>query len=156
MNLEPAKKIIREFEGFSRRSYLCPAGKWTIGYGSTYDINGVPIKENMELFSDSDAEALLNKECEKLAERIADICDPVELKNHELCALVSFAYNVGIGNFKKSTLLRHIQGKFPKKYIVTEFDKWVYAGKKKLPGLVRRREAEKALFLKPVEALVEA
>jgi lysozyme len=71
----------------------------------------------------------------------------VPLSQNQFDALVSFEYNVGYGNFSKSTLLRKLN---LKDYIGAskEFDKWVYANKKKLTGLVKRRKSEKELFLK--------
>ena len=72
-----------------------------------------------------------------------------EINDNQFSALVSFCYNVGPGNLKSSTLLRHVNnGKFPE--AANEFLKWTKAQGKELPGLVKRREAERRLFLTPV------
>lgn len=168
MNLEPAKKIIREFEGCKLVAYMCPAGKWTIGYGSTYYQSGQKVRGGDTLFDPYDAEVLLDEVLKQISQRVKDMCYPVVLNNNQHNALVSFAYNVGLDDdedkipegFGDSTLLKLIHKYSDKtnegnttylKIISNEFPKWIYSKGKKLPGLVRRREAEKALFLTPVD-----
>lgn len=146
MNLEPAKKIIREFEGLRLQSYKCPAGLWTIGYGHTKNVEPKMICDKAA------AESFLDYDIDIVMELINNVPQLRGLNDNQINALVSFIFNIGSSKFIKSTLYKKLIQGLPNE-AAKEFDKWVYAGKKKLPGLVRRREAEKALFLKPVEVL---
>lgn len=143
MNLKPAIKLIKEFEGFRAKAYRCPAGVWTVGYGTTKGvIRGREV-------SKAEAEKLLEQDI--LEERVPVIRDKVDvpLTNNELCALISFVYNVGNGAFARSTLLRKLNGGFTRAQVAEEFKKWNKGGGKVLAGLVRRRTAERELFLTP-------
>jgi lysozyme len=138
------KDLIKSFEGFRSDSYICPAGVPTIGYGTTL-INGLPIPLGISITED-EADLLLE---EDLVVFETDITSNVlvELTQNQFDALVSFVYNVGIGNFKKSTLLKLINaGEFEK--ASNEFPKWNKANKKVLAGLTKRRNAERDLFLR--------
>ncbi len=73
----------------------------------------------------------------------------VNATNNELCALISFSYNLGIGTMAGSTLLARLNGSWPKELVASQFDLFVHSGGHVLLGLVKRREAEKALFLSP-------
>ncbi len=140
--MEKAKRIIKDFEGLSLNAYLCPAGVWTIGYGHTKG-----IKQGMKI-DHATAERLLDVDIVDVARSIRKLVK-VDLNDNQAQALVSFIFNVGAGAFEKSTLLRKLN---KKDYAgaSSEFEKWVYAKGKKLPGLVRRRKAEKDLFNEPV------
>ena len=117
--------IIKKFEGLRLKAYKCPAGVYTIGYGHTENV-----------CADSEISELM-------AQAINDLDLP--LLQCEFDALVSFVFNVGIGNFNKSTLKKLLlQKKFF--YAAKEFDKWVFAGGKKLPGLQNRRNKERKIF----------
>ena len=130
-------EIIKEFEGLQLKAYLCPAGVWTIGYGQT----GPHVYEGM-VITEQQADNMLAESVKKFELGVADAVS-VELKPNEFDALVSFAYNVGLGAFNSSTLLRRLNdGEKPTRVIVEELPKWCMAGGAKLPGLVRRREAE--------------
>jgi lysozyme len=168
MNLEPAKKIIREFEGFKLEAYLCPAGKWTIGYGQTYyPASGLKVLRGDKIIL-SKAESDLELIVKAISQRVKDMCYPVVLNENQHNALVSFAYNVGLDDdedkipegFGDSTLLKKIHWYYDDDFsfttielniIANEFPKWIYSKGKKLDGLVKRRNAEKDLFLKPVD-----
>ena len=132
--------LIKESEGFSATCYRCPAGKWTIGYGHVVRPDDA-IKNKL---SAAQAEILLQQdvaETEQAVNRLVTI----ELNQNQFDALVVFAYNIGIGAFGHSTLLRLLNnGNMTA--VSGEFLRWVYAGGKKLDGLVRRRQAEAALF----------
>lgn len=141
-------ELIKQFEGFSAKPYYCPAGVLTIGYGQT-------IKEGMypNGISQEQATDLLEAYCIDLKKQILDIVK-VPLSVNQLSALISFTYNVGIGAFKTSTLLKQLN----KKYYTDasrEFLKWNQANNKVLAGLTKRREAEKALFDKPNNFFVD-
>ena len=137
--------LIKNFEGLRLKSYLCPAGVPSIGYGSTRHADGDPVRMNDRPITARDADFLLRFTL-KSYEKAVDEAITVPLTQGQFDALVSFAYNVGLGKLKGSTLLRKLnagdlQG------AAAEFDKWVHGGGEVLPGLVKRRAAEKALFL---------
>lgn len=129
--------IIREFEGFRAKAYKCPAGVWTVGFGTTV---GVTSTSTMTL---AQAVSRLEAEVQAFASgvrMIAGTCTQAQFD-----ALVSFAYNCGLTNLKRSTLLRyHLAAKH--KLAQTEFLKWNKGSGKILPGLVRRRAAEAKLY----------
>ena len=129
--------IIKKFEGLRLRAYKCPAGVYTIGYGHTENV--YPDSEISELMADQ----ILRKDLEKFEQTINDLDLP--LLQCEFDSLVSFTFNVGIGNFNKSTLKKLLlQKKFF--YAAKEFDKWVFANGKKLSGLQSRRNKERKIF----------
>lgn len=135
--------LIKQFEGFCAEAYKCPAGVWTIGYGTTR-INGQPVTQGMTITQDQ-ALQLVQQEVNKLWSQIESILK-VKINDNQMNALVDFAYNLGFGSLKNSTLMRLVnESKFDE--AANQFPRWVYAGGKVLPGLVRRREAERQLFL---------
>ena len=139
-NLETSESmiaVIKKFEGLRLKAYKCPAGVYTIGYGHTENVNA--DSEISELMADQ----ILRKDLKKFEQAINDMDLP--LLQCEFDALVSFVFNVGIGNFNKSTLKKLLlQKKFF--YAAKEFDKWVFANGKKLPGLQNRRNKERKIF----------
>ena len=139
--------LIKQFEGFSATAYICPAGKVTIGYGSTYWEDGNPVKMG-ETISQERATILLQAIVDSFRAKMKAYIK-VSINENQFDALTCFAYNVGVANFYSSTLLKLINSnKFSE--AADQFDKWVYADKKVLPGLIKRRAAEKALFLSPM------
>ena len=140
---EKAIDLIKKYEGFSARPYKCPAGVLTIGYGRTIDVRPYEI-------TTEEAETIwLDKYVKTIADQILAVVN-VELSNNQICALIDFVYNLGIGNFKSSTLLRKInQGDFSA--AANEFLKWNKAGGIVLKGLENRRIAERMLFLNIAE-----
>jgi lysozyme len=139
---EQGLALIRRFEGFSAQAYRCPAGVMTIGYGHTisagehFPAAGLSVDE---------AEILLKKDVEATEQAICRLVDAA-LNQQQFDALVSFVFNIGIGAFRRSTLLRWLN-KGEKLAAAAQFERWVFAGNKKLPGLVTRRNAERELFL---------
>lgn len=135
--------LIKKYEGFRPQSYQDSVGVWTIGYGTTR-INGQPVKAGMTITEDRALE-LVRAEVNKLWSRIESITK-VNLNDNQMNALVDFAYNLGFGSLKNSTLMKYVnESKFEE--AANQFPRWVYAGGKVLPGLVKRREAERQLFL---------
>lgn len=133
--------LIKEFEGCKLEAYQDVVGVWTVGYGTT----GPGIVEGLTI-TQATAEAMLKGHVNEIGLSLTD-CVGNTLSQDKFDACVSFIYNLGIGNFKKSTLLKLIkEGKL--KEAGDEFPKWNKAGGKILPGLVRRREAERQLFLR--------
>ena len=136
---------IKKFEGFRGQAYQCSAEVWTIGYGSTRYKNGTEVKPGDSIFKD-EATKLLEHKLQSIYEPIIHKLVKVELNQNQFDALVSFVYNIGESQFKRSTLLKKLN-KEDYRSAAEEFDKWVNAGGQKLQGLVNRREQEKILFL---------
>ncbi|MGJ0302440.1 lysozyme [Aliarcobacter cryaerophilus] len=137
-------ELIKEFEGFSANAYLCPAKIPTIGYGNTFYANGTKVKLG-EQISKTDALELLEKVVNKdFADKIFPLIK-VKVSQNEFDAMVSLAYNIGVGNFSKSTLLKKVNANdFDGASF--EFLKWNKSGGKELLGLTRRRKREHDLF----------
>ena len=132
--------LIKEFEGLRLEAYRCPAGIPTIGYGTTKGVEmGIKITKD-------EAERLLKKDIEQFENGVLSRLR-VKVNQNQFDALVSFAYNVGLGNFSKSNLLRLLNGGQPIGNIAKEFLKWNKAGGKILKGLSNRRDAEMKLFI---------
>lgn len=131
--------LIRRFEGFSAAPYLCPAGYWTIGYGHV-----MPKHEPMQL-TESEASLLLMADM-RCAEVAVTRLIQAPLTQSQFDALVSFTFNLGGGALQRSTLRRKVNREEHQE-IPAEFQKWVFAGGKRLSGLVARRKAEVRLYL---------
>lgn len=131
---EKALNKLEEFEGFSNTAYLCPAGKWTCGIGHTSGVTPTTHCTRTE------AEQWLREDLAPVEAYLNTI--PEVNTQGKFDALCSFIYNLGIGNFKSSTLLRKIKAGASTEDIQEQFRRWVYAGGKVLKGLVRRREWE--------------
>lgn len=138
-------KLVCQFEGFRAKPYLCPAGKWTIGYGSTFYEDGRPVTKNDGPITEARALAMMEHTLIGFAEKVEQMLR-VPVKQHEFDALVDFAYNAGPEALRNSTLLRKLN-MCDRAGAAKEFDRWVYAGGVRLEGLTRRRAAECALFL---------
>jgi len=137
-------ELIKTEESFQSKPYLCPAKIPTIGYGSTFYRNGRKVSLSDKAISKEEAAKLLIA----VIERDFDI-NPlikVNITQNQFDALTSFAYNVGIGKFINSTLLRKLNEK-DFAGASAEFPKWVRANGKVLKGLVNRRAKEQQLFL---------
>ena len=143
---ERGLKIIKLFEGFRSAPYLCSAMVPTIGFGSTWSFDGSRVTLRHPPIEESDAEELLLREvgrCEQAVDRLIR----VELNENEHSALQSFVYNLGSGRLQSSTLRSLLNRNAPREQVADEFPKWRRAAGKILQGLVRRRAAERALFL---------
>jgi lysozyme len=137
-------ELIKKFEGFSAKPYLCPAKVWTIGYGSTRYEDGTPVKSTDKPIDESRAIQIM-QETLKTYENAVSRYVTVNINQNQFDALVSFAYNLGNKALLNSTLLKRInEGNFLAAN--NQFMRWVYADGVKLQGLVRRREAERVLF----------
>lgn len=136
--------LIKEFEGLKLKAYKCPAGVWTIGYGWTKG-----VKPGM-VWTVQKAEEMLVEGVKPYAATVAKAIGKTPTTQGEFDALVSFCYNAGPANFLKSSMLRlHVRGM--KSMAANAFMRWTKAnvrGKMTvLKGLVRRRTAERALYL---------
>ena len=134
--------LIKRFEGFAPEIYICPGGWATIGYGHV--VRDHERDRFADAIDEAVAEDLLRRDVE-MAERGVLRLIRVPLEDGPFDALVSFAFNLGGGALQRSTLRRKVNreehGAVP-----TEFRRWVFAGGRKLKGLIRRREAEAGLY----------
>ena len=134
--------IIKQFEGCQLKAYLCPAKKWTIGYGSTYHPNGVAVKEG-DTITQSQADQYLSIEAEK---RIAEMRLPSNLNDNQKAALLSLQYNIGQSRWMNSTIRKKVLNNPSDPSIRDEFMKWINKGSSFEKGLRRRRQAEADLY----------
>lgn len=140
------KDLIKQFEGCSLKAYKCPAGLWTCGYGSTFYEDGTKVKAG-DVITKERADELFEIIAEDFSNKVAPLIKK-DLSDNNFSALVSFAYNAGVGNLKNSTLLKKVNANPEDETIRAEFMKWVRAGGKVLVGLERRRKAEADLYFK--------
>jgi lysozyme len=137
--------IIKKYEGFSSKPYLCPAHVPTIGYGSTYYEDGSKVKLTDSPITQERATELLEALLVSFECAVDSYCIDT-INQNQFDSLVSFAYNCGVGNLKSSTLLRKVNVNPNNPTIKDEFLKWTKGGGKTLSGLVRRRTEEAQLY----------
>ncbi len=161
--------LMHKFEGFRNRPYLCPAHIWTIGYGHVLyqdqirlpvvrppgktqaDIPMIrkeyPLKpEDNRVWTKEEINELFRTDVETFERGVLRLVPGVTGRQGSFDALVSFAFNAGLGNLQRSTIrMRANRGDW--EGAAEAFMAWTKGGGKVLPGLVRRREAERALFL---------
>ena len=132
--------LTKQFEGCKLEAYQDSTGRWTIGYGHALDV------QPGQKISQEQAERLLRLDVGSVEVWVNKLVK-VPLTQGQFDACVDFAYNEGPANFRNSSLLRFLN---MNQYVLAadEFSRWVFAGGKKLQGLVDRRAAERALFLK--------
>lgn len=135
--------FIKMFEGCRLRSYRDPVGIWTIGYGSITYPSGRKVGPG-ERISQELAEVFLEYEISLKAKAVNAL--NLRLNQGQFNALVSFAYNLGIGALRRSTLLRKVKLNQDDPTIEKEFMRWNRAGNKVLAGLTRRRKAESEMY----------
>ncbi len=138
-------QLIKDFEGFKSKPYLCPANVPTIGYGSTRYANGTKVTLADKPLSEKEAEALLMATLHTYEQAVDSYCRD-DINQHQFDALVSFCYNLGPQNLKTSTLLKKVNINPNDPTIILEFLKWCRAGGKILKGLTLRRQAEANLY----------
>lgn len=163
-SLGQAVELIKSFEGITDGDpttvnldpYLCPAGYWTIGWGHVVlDPRGKQVRgsNNKSLarsiypagITKAEAEVLLTDDVRRFSSGVEQLLK-VAVSDVKFCALVSFAFNVGVGALERSTLLRLVnEGAFAQ--VPAQFLRWTKAGGKELAGLKRRREAEAKLWV---------
>ena len=144
-------ELVKKFEGLSLKAYPDPATGGepiTIGYGSTRYANGDKVKLG-EIVTMQEAERLLVNDLERRCKAIIGWL-PEQINQNQIDAVVSFAYNCGVGAFEKSTLRKMIWDKPNDPAIREQFMKWVRGGGKIMPGLVKRRKAEADLYFAPI------
>jgi len=138
-------ELVARHEGCKLKAYKCPAGVWTIGFGNTYYEDGREVKEG-DTITKTEAERMLYNTLASVRRQVLAVL-AVDLPDGAVDALVSFTYNVGIGNLKKSTLLKRIKNNpLDLVGIEQEFAKWNKGGGQVLGGLVKRRAEEYTLY----------
>lgn len=137
---ENGLNLIKQFEGLRLQAYQCSAGVWTVGYGHTAGVRPGDIIDEVQagIFLRQDVAA---------SESTVMKFVTVALRQHQFDALVSFVFNLGSGNFAASTLLKKLNAK-DYNGAADQFLRWVYAGGEPISGLLRRRNAERELFIK--------
>jgi lysozyme len=137
-------KLLHDFEGLKLNAYLCPAKVWTIGYGNTRYEDGTPVKSG---------DVITKERAESLFLRILDTFERGVLSRvrstlnaNQFSALVCLSYNIGLGNFGNSTLLRLVNANPNNPEIRAQFLRWNKAGGREMQGLTRRRIAESNLY----------
>ena len=146
---ERGLSLIRQYEGFESRPYICPAGKKTIGFGHVMTADEVCAEDGI---SEDYANILLKQDI-ALVEAAFDDLIQVVVSQNQYDALAALAYNIGIHAFEKSTLLELLNEK-DFSGAVRQFGRWIYAGGKPLGGLEARRNAEMELFLEKSTIIV--
>jgi len=155
---DAAKAMIKHHEGVRMRPYRCPALLWTVGVGHVIDPTHIAVKfderRNLPIpegwdrqLTMGEVDALLAQDLARFERGVARLCPSAVNHQGRFDALVSFAFNVGLGNLQRSSLrMKHNRGEFED--AADEFMKWTKAGGKVLKGLVNRRLDEQRLYLR--------
>lgn len=130
--------LIKQHEGLRLEAYRCPAGIYTIGYGHTAGVR------RGDIIDEQKAEQLLAEDLKKFEAVVNRECPGVS--QNQFDALVSFTFNLGETNLRKSTLLKCVKANPDGQNIYTEFLRWNKSKGEVLPGLIRRRKAEADLY----------
>jgi lysozyme len=142
-----AAELISKFEGLSLKPYLDSNGKWSIGYGTQYNWDAKRYVLPEDRITKETALKWLKLEIAQRQDAIKKLVK-VPVTQNELDSLTSLAYNIGLGNFQLSTLLKKLNAKRPKAEIAKEFLKWNKVKGVVNDGLTKRRQLESELFLK--------
>lgn len=135
---QAGRDLIKHFEGLRLKAYQCSAGVWTIGWGSTRNV------KPGEMITEAEAEIRFEQDLGVAAQHVVRLSQVV-LTDNQFAALTSFVFNLGPGNLRDSTLLRKLN---QRRYdaAAREFGKWTMCKGQMLPGLKKRRDAERLLF----------
>jgi lysozyme len=137
--------LIKQFEGFSAKPYICSGGAKTIGYGATYYPNGLRVTMSDKAITEAQATTMLMNMLRTYEKSVDSFCRD-DINQNQFDALVAFAYNVGINALKNSTLLKKVNKNPQDVTIRNEFLKWNKANGRALKGLTNRRIAEANLY----------
>lgn len=144
---EKGVALIKKYEGCKLTAYKCPAGIWTIGYGTTKGVT------QGQTITQARADELLVEDLRKFESVVNDL--HINLRQQQFDALISWIYNLGAGNFAVSTFKKKITNLNADEAITDELVKWVNAGGKPLLGLKRRRVEEANMWLGRVRYKVD-
>lgn len=133
--------LIKQFEGVKLEAYTCPAGIWTIGYGHTG-----PEVHKGQVITQAEADRILVADLAKFEKGIGAFIGTAHTTENQFAAMVALAFNIGVGAFGKSSVLRH-HNQGNTELAAESFLLWNKAGGAVLPGLNRRRKAERELYL---------
>ena len=152
--------MVKHHEGVRRKPYLCPAKLWTVGVGHVLypEQANIPVSDRIQfllrpedarIWSDAEVDDLLAKDLARFERGVARLCPNTIGNQGRFDSLVSFSFNVGLGNLQRSSLrMKNNRGEFD--LAAEEFMKWTKGGGRVLPGLVKRRMDERALYLSGV------
>jgi GH24 family phage-related lysozyme (muramidase) len=143
--------LIKRFEGLRLDAYRDVGGIWTIGYGHTGMAGEPAVKSQMKI-TEEEAHAMLARDVDKFAAGVRDSVT-ADISDAQFSALVSFAYNVGLGAFQRSSVLTAVNAR-DFEAVPRRLNLWAKAGGRVLAGLVRRRAAEGALFMSQSKSVV--
>ena len=138
-------ELIKKYEGFKAKAYLCPAKVITIGFGSTYYEDGTKVKLTDSPITQERATELLEALLVSYERSVDSFCRD-DINQNQFDSLCSFVYNCGVGNLKSSTLLKKVNKNPNDPTIKNEFLKWNKGGGKVLTGLTKRRIEEAQLY----------
>ena len=141
---QKGKDLIMQFEGCKLTAYQDSVGIWTIGYGNIYYENNVAVKKG-DIITHNRAIELFNLIVKRF-EVDVDLLVTSNVNQNQFDAMVSLAYNIGIGNFKSSSLLKMVNKSPNDTTIYLQFLRWNKAKGEVIPGLTRRRIAESNLY----------
>ncbi len=154
---DAAIRMIKHHEGVRVRPYRCPALLWTTAVGHVIDPSHAAVKyedrKNLPIpagwdrsLTMDEVDAILAQDLGRFERGVARLCPSAVDYQGQFDALVSFSFNVGLGNLQRSSLrMKHNRGDFEE--AADEFMKWTKAGGRVLPGLVKRRQDERALYV---------
>lgn len=154
---DKVREMIKHHEGVRFKPYRCPALLWTIGVGHVLYPDQAKLKlderknyalnpEDNRIWTKDEVDALLSFDLTRFESGVGRLCPASTSNPNHFGALVSFAFNVGLGSLQKSTLrMKYNRGEY--EAAGDEFLKWAKAGGRILPGLLKRRSDERTLFL---------
>jgi len=152
--------MVKHHEGVRNKPYLCPAKLWTVGVGHVLypEQANIPVSDRIQfklrpedarIWSDAEVNDLLAQDLARFERGVARLCPNTIGNQGRFDSLVSFSFNVGLGNLQRSSLrMKNNRGEFEE--AADEFMKWIKGGGRVLPGLVKRRMDERALYLSGV------
>lgn len=138
-------RLIALHEGFKSKPYLCPAKIPTIGYGNTYYPDGTRVTLLDKPINEEEAFEMFKEIADRFAKKVSRLVTS-PINQNQFNALVSFAYNLGVANLQRSTLLKKVNANHNDPTITNEFKKWIRANGKILKGLVKRRNDEARIY----------
>ena len=153
-------RMVKHHEGVRNKPYLCPAKLWTVGVGHVLypEQANIPVSDRIQfklrpedarIWSDAEVDDLLAKDLARFERGVVRLCPNTIGNQGRFDSLVSFSFNVGLGNLQRSSLrMKNNRGEFEE--AAEEFMKWTKGGGRVLPGLVKRRMDERALYLSGV------
>lgn len=141
--------LIKKHEGFRNHPYLCPAGVPTIGYGTTFYPDGTKVTMDDPPVTQLKATEYLLEVVEQFEQGVKSVVTS-DITQNQFDALVSFAYNLGMANLRRSTLLKKVNENPNDPSIKDEFLRWINANGKPLKGLKKRRNMEAWVYFEHI------